>query len=113
MSRDSAAKSITLGDWLQQYIDERKDVKGSTRETYEKARDCLIAHFGKGKKLRDIRPEDAKRWRIWLGTEGNRRDKDRKTMADSTVRRRTGKAKQFFDEAVARKLIDSNPFTGW
>jgi len=31
-------------------------------------------------------------------------------MADATVRRRVGKAKQFFSEAVERGLIDANPF---
>lgn len=31
-------------------------------------------------------------------------------MADATVRRRTGKAKQFFAEALERGLVDQNPF---
>ena len=105
-----AAERMTLSKWLDTYIEERKDVKHSTFETYEKARDCLIAHFGKTKLLRDIRPHEANRWRIWLATSGNRRDKTRTTMADATVRRRTGAAKQFFTEAVSRGLVASNPF---
>ncbi len=101
---------VTLGDWFDTYIAERTDIKGSTIETYHKAKDCLVAYFGASKPIRDIRAEDAKRWRIWLATNGNRRDKDRKSMADATVRRRVGKAKQFFGEAVERGLIDENPF---
>ena len=31
-------------------------------------------------------------------------------MAEETVRRRTGKVKQFFNEAAERNLIDFNPF---
>jgi integrase len=104
-------RRMTLGQWLDEYIGERADVKASTLETYEKAKDCLIAYFGSKKQLRDIEPADAKRWRIWLATKGNRRDKERKTMADATVRRRTGKAKQFFKEAMERGLIKSNPFS--
>ncbi len=45
-----------------------------------------------------------------LATKGKRRDKNRKTMADDTVRRRTGKVKQFFAEALERGYIESNPF---
>lgn len=101
---------VSLAAWCDTFISERSDVKGSTRQTYEKGRDCLVAHFGASKPIREIRPEDAKRWRIWLATEGNRRDKNRSTMADATVRRRTGKAKQFFAEALERGLIDQNPF---
>lgn len=101
---------VTLWQWCETYIQERVDVKGSTKETYLKARDCLVAHFGKDKLIRDIQADDAKRWRIWLATSGNRRDAKRKSMADETVRRRTGKAKQFFAEALERGLVDENPF---
>lgn len=106
--RDS--RSMTLAEWLDTYISERLDVKSSTRETYDKAKDCLVAHFGPTKLIRDIRPDDAKRWRVWLGTSGNHRDKIRKSMSDATVRRRTGKARQFFAESMERGLIDENPF---
>jgi len=52
---------ITLGDWFDTYIAERTDIKGSTKETYFKAKDCLVAFFGASKPIRDIRAEDAKR----------------------------------------------------
>ncbi len=101
---------LTLWDWCETYIAERSDIKSSTKLTFEKTRDSLIAHFGKKKLLREIRPEDAKRWRIWMLTQGNRRDKETKAMEEATVRRRCGIVKQFFKEAVERKLIESNPF---
>jgi len=102
--------NMTLVQWLDTYIGERADLKASTIETYIKARDSLIAYFGKNRQLRSIRSEDAEKWRIWLATKGNRRDKERLSMADATVRRRTGKVKQFFAKAVERGLIDENPF---
>ena len=103
-------QNMPLGKFLDGYIAERQDLKGSTIETYLKARDCLVAYFGVSKPLRSITMEDAERWRIWLATKGNRRDKNRSDMADATVRRRTGKVKQFFAKALERGLIDSNPF---
>ncbi len=104
------SQRMTLGEWVQTYIAERTDVKHTTKDTYVRAKDSLIAYFGASKALRDIRVEDAKRWRIWMATSGNRRDKDRKSMADATVRRAVGKAKQFFREAVERGLVETNPF---
>ena len=66
--------------------------------------------LGEDKRIDRIKVADAKAWRVWLATEGNRRDKNRKTMADNTVRRRIGKAKQFFDHAITCGLIDDDPF---
>lgn len=106
------ARDITLGEWLEAYIGERTDVADGTVASFEKARDNLLDYFGARKKLRSITKPDAKRWRIWLATEGNKRDKDRTTLADATVRRRTGRAKQFFKEAMGRGYCDSNPFDG-
>jgi len=107
-----AARVMTIDAWLQEYFRDRTDVKPGTLKTYEKARDNLLAYFGKKRLLRDVTSADAKKWRTWLKTEGNRRDtaKKRKDMAEDTVRRRTGMAKQFFGEAVRRGLIKSNPF---
>ena len=113
-STKQESATLTLNAWLLQYMSERKDVKAQTLQTYQKAADNLVTHFGKRKALRTITVTDAKKWRIWLATEGNRRDKRQKrtSMADETVRRRTGMAKMFFDEAVERGLIASNPFSG-
>ena len=111
-SEQQQARDIILGEWINIYITERKDVADGTITSFEKARDNLVDYFGVRKKLRTITKADAKRWRIWLAAEGNRRDKDRSTLADATVRRRTGRAKQFFREAVERGYCDSNPFDG-
>ncbi len=106
------ARVLTLAAWLDEYMADRKEVKQETRNTYAKAQDNLLLYFGRKKLLRDVTPTDAKKWRVWLKTEGNRRDSNRTTMADETVRRRTGMVKQFFNEAVARGYIESNPFAG-
>ena len=105
------AQRMLLGEFIDDFIANKKEVKASTIDTFKKGRDCLVAHFGEDRRLETITKSDAKRWRVWLATSGNRRDKNRKSMADNTVRRRTGKAKQFFDDAVLRGLIESNPFS--
>lgn len=57
-----------------------------------------------------ITKTDAKLWRAWLLTQGNQRDKECKTLSEETVRRRSGRAKQIFKEAVERELIAESPF---
>ncbi|MBU0617205.1 MAG: site-specific integrase [Planctomycetes bacterium] len=76
-------------------------MKVSTRTVFEQTRGYLVEYFGSSKPLRDIMPGDADEWRLWLiGT---------KKLADNTVRRRCGVAKQFFKAAVRKGLISSNP----
>jgi integrase len=62
----------------------------------------LVDFFGTGKRLRDITAGDADAWRIWLAKQEG--------LAENTVRRRSGIAKQFFRAAVRRKLLVENPF---
>jgi integrase len=72
----------------------------------------LVEFFGGDRRLDSITAADAERWRIWLATEGNRRNKACKKMADNTVRRRTGRVRQFFTYAIKQGVISSNPFDG-
>jgi integrase len=92
----------TLGPFLDSYIGSRADVKGSTATVYGHTRRCLVAHFGAERPLHEITAGDADAWRLWL--------LDHEKLADNTVRRRCGIAKQFFKAAVRRKLIAENPF---
>ena len=92
----------TLAAFLDGYIASRADVKGSTATVYGHTRRCLVQFFGADKPLRDITEGDADAWRLWLI--GNQE------LADNTVRRRSGIARQFFKAAVRRKLISVNPF---
>ena len=90
-----------LGAFLDAYIKGRHDVKAGTTTVYGHTRRNLLDFFHADKPLRDITPGDADQWRLHLIGEG---------LADNTVRRRCGIAKQFFRVAVRRKLIMSNPF---
>jgi integrase len=97
----SRRESIKLGAFLDDYIKGRHDVKAGTTTVYGHTRRNLLDFFGADKLLRDITPGDADQYRLYLIGQG---------LADNTVRRRCGFAKQFFRVAVRRKLITSNPF---
>ena len=71
---------------------------------YHQVRLNLVAFFGYDKPLRDITEKDAAEFRAWLEKEEG--------QAENTLRRRCGRARQFFTAAIKAKLIDENPFDG-
>ena len=76
-------------------------MKPGTSITYKRVRLNLTDFFGDDKPLREITPGEADQWRLYLVKQG---------MADDTIRRRCGTAKQFFHVAIRRKLVSANPF---
>ena len=91
----------TLGQWLDGYIDGRTDAKPATRTVWGHTRRNLVDFFGKDKPIDAITPGDADRWRLHLIEHG---------LADNTVRRRCGIAKQFFNFAKRKRVLADNPF---
>jgi integrase len=95
---------MTLATFLDQYIAGRGDTKPATKTVYGHTRRCLVEFFGEDKFMRDVTPGDADAFRVHLATT--------EKLADNTVRRRIGIAKQFFRAAIRRKLLTTNPFDG-
>ena len=95
-------ESATLGLFLDAYIAARSDAKPSTKLVWGHTRRCLVEHLGAENPLREITPGDADAWRLWLA--------EHEQLAENTVNRRCGIAKQFFRAAFRRKLIAENPF---
>jgi integrase len=91
----------TLAEWLKTYVRGRRDVKDTTATVYGHMSRNLLAFFGKSKRLDEITPGEADGFRVYLKTQ--------ERLADNTVRRRMGIAKQFLRAAVRRKLIPDNP----
>ena len=91
----------TLAAFIDAYTVERSDVKETTRTVYKRVRRYLVDYFGADKPLRDITPGDADLWRLNLLDKG---------LAENTVRRSCGIAKQLFTAAVRRRLVRENPF---
>ena len=96
--------TATLGPFIDAYIDRRRPtLKHSTVLNLEQARDHLTRHLGHHRDLRSITPGDAGDWQATLRTVG---------LGENTIRRTTGRARQYFRDAIKRKLIDANPFEG-
>lgn len=96
----------TLGPFIDLYISKRTDVKPGTLAVYNIVRGDLTRFFGPDKPLREITPGDADEWRLWLA-EGTT---TRNSLAENTIARRCGVAKQFFRTAVRKDLVNRNPF---
>jgi integrase len=96
--------SSSLGDFVTGYIERRKDVEPGTITNYHQVRLNLVAFFGYDKPLRSITSADAAAFRAWLATDEG--------LSENTLRRRCGRARQFFTAAIKAKLIEENPFDG-
>ena len=96
--------SSSLGDFVAAYIKRRSDVKPGTTTNYDQVRLNLIAYFGYERPLRSVTAHDAAAFRLWLAEE--------EELSENTLRRRCGRARQFFTAAIKSKLINENPFDG-
>ena len=91
-----AAALTTLGRFLDEYIDKRKDVKRRTqRQSMGKSSGPWSNYFGATRPMDKITPGDCDDWRLWMLTE--------QKLADNTVRRRCSGARQFFRAAVRQQ----------
>jgi integrase len=93
----------TLEAFLVDYVAGRTDTKPSTHQVYKRVKRYLLDYFKNSRKLKDITKGEAKQWTRYLLNRG---------LAEATVRRSTGMARQFFNEALELKLISTNPFAG-
>ncbi len=90
-----------LGPFLEAWMADRASQKQSTLQVWGHAKRNLLTFFGEERSLADITPADADRFERWLI--------DQEKLADSTVRKRCGFAKQMLQTAVDDRLIESNP----
>lgn len=97
----AARTSNTLNVFLLDYIAKSK-VKESTKEHYDRVRKDLVDFFGPDISLRSVTVATAKDFRHHLLD----------SVGENTCRRRCGRAKQFFKDALLRGHVDLNPFDG-
>ncbi|MCG3180336.1 MAG: hypothetical protein BIFFINMI_02695 [Phycisphaerae bacterium] len=99
----STSTGVKLAPFIDTLIAGRVDAKPGTIRNLTQARDHLLAHFGQGRTIQNITAGDADGYRLHLlGL----------NLAENTVRRLCGGARQFFRAAVRRELIARNPFEG-
>ncbi|MCA9073678.1 MAG: phage integrase SAM-like domain-containing protein [Planctomycetaceae bacterium] len=100
----------TVIEFVDRYIASRDEVKPATATVWRRTRSHLLAFFGTDRALRDVTAGDAKDFRRYL-LSGPTKDRPKKRkLAEDTVRRTSGIAKQFFADALDRGLIERNPF---
>ena len=109
------AKQIKLGEFLENYLERRSDVKDGTQTFYGHTKRNLIDVFGADRPLGSITPADADDFRRHLQQSGEFQNGEgdrqkRKALSAATVARRCSLARTFFKDAVRRKLIEENPF---
>jgi len=98
---DEDQNNLTMQEMVNRYIDSRTDVKPDTATVWKRTRKHLVAFFGADREIQTVTVGQAKDFRLYLL---------RKPLADNTVRRTCGIAKQFFEDAIDRELITRNPF---
>ncbi len=91
-----------LGKFIDEYARKRTDLKESTKTAWGHTKRCLIDFFGATRPLDRITAGDAEDFRRWLV--------DDQKLAENTVRRRVGFAKQFFRAAVRYRYLSESPF---
>lgn len=92
---------MTLKAFIDEYVGSRSDIKDRSVSRIREAGQKLVDCFGAQKRLRDFVTSDGDKFRNWLLGKG---------LAENTVRRNCGRAKQFFHAAIRRKLVTENPF---
>jgi integrase len=93
----------SLGDWLDEYMAMRLDIKAGTRRHLRQTRDDLLSCCPREMDLQDFTPGHAEGFRRFLLEKGS---------AESTVRRRCKRVKQIFTAAIKRRILSENPFDG-
>ncbi len=91
-----------LGKFIDELVRKRTDLKETTKTAWGHTKRCLIDFFGETRPLDRITAGEAEDFRRWLV--------DNQKLADNTVRRRMGFAKQFFHAAVRYEYLRKSPF---
>jgi len=95
-------KSQRLGAFLDNYLELRaRDGKPNTVRNIRIVADNLIAFLGRETDLRDVKSEDAEKFKLHYIDRG---------LAQYTICRQLRVAKHFFKVAIDSKLISENPF---
>jgi len=99
-----SSTTVALGAFIDAYIDGRADTKIGTRVNLRQTRRLLVECFGEGRDMRSIGPTEAEDFRLHMV---------KAQLAENTIRRHVGRARQLFKAAIRRGLISgANPFDG-
>jgi integrase len=103
-------RRLRLREFCDEFCASRHNVAAATAVRDRQVSSLLVEFFGADRRLDSITARDAEAWKQWLAEKGNKRDKERQSLGDNTVRRRTGVARQIFNKAIRWGLLKENPF---
>ncbi len=101
--RRQADELTTLGQFLEDYIASRKDVKPASKVVWGHVVRDLKSHFGSDRDVRTITAGNADDFKQFLIG---------RKLAPTTVHKRLQTARSFFLAMRRRKIISENPFDG-
>jgi integrase len=109
VARREAALHTAVVAFIDGYIAELESTsrKPGTITNLKIVRNDLAEHYGPKRLLESVTVADAAKFRRWLS---NTEENGGRGLALNTVRRRCGRARQLFKEAVDRRMIRENPF---
>jgi integrase len=96
----SAVGKVTLGQFIDEYIASRTDVKILTKLNLGAARRMIVQYFGENQDIRQINPADVAKFKAAMLA----------NYADATVARCLRRGRQFFNNALDAGIIGKNPF---
>lgn len=99
----SANQSFTVGQWVNQYIESRSDIKAITQGKWQNAVNKLSAFF-KEQPIGEVTVHQAKDYRVYLKSVAG--------LSENTIRRLIGLSRQFFNAAIDAEILTKNPFRG-
>jgi integrase len=97
------AGAMSIGTMFDRYIVGRTDIKPNTKRNLEQSKKAAVEFFTAARRIDTITQGDAADWRRYLLKE---------KYAEATVAMFIKKTRQVFADAVSRRLISLNPFTG-
>ena len=101
VSSRSAQSRPVLGDFLNEYLVSRTDIKLQTKRNLQQCVNRLVAFFGHAKALEEIIEGDADAYKLWLKEQN---------LAPATISMQIKTANQFFKAALRKHYIARNPF---
>jgi integrase len=102
VARAASMLKVELGEFLDRYIDQKKDeVSATTIRNLRQTKKKLITFFKARRDLRSITAEEMTQFRAWLVGVAK--------LSRNTVSTHLRKTKQFFADAVENGLIATNP----
>ena len=99
---------VTLGEFCKKYLQSRKkEIKESSILRIKDTIQRMLQYFGAGKRIHEIDQNAAKDFQNWLRELPGKKSN---TISEATVRCHIRNTKTLFKDAVARGIIEKNPF---